>query len=159
VGIDADSHELIPGDGESAPVAPVAGTRPERQLSRIFVRQAPVPEPPLDELASQRCIHHPYHLLVSVHAAVAAVQTCRYPRPALRLLPGPCDSARLPLATLPRCAHAADWARGCSCSQPRFATPYWGAAGGESRSSGRVRRRSAASTDVPSGPAGTGLRR
>jgi hypothetical protein len=29
-GIDADSHELIPRDSESAPVASVAGPRPER---------------------------------------------------------------------------------------------------------------------------------
>src|SRR5262249_30631268 len=57
LGGNAHGHELIPGDCESALVASVAGPRPKRQLSRNFVRQTPIPEPPLDEPANQRCVH------------------------------------------------------------------------------------------------------
>ena len=75
LGVDADSHELMPGNGEFAPVTSVAGPRREHQLSRVSARETTIPEPPLDELANQRLIHHHAHLLVSIHHVVDAVQT------------------------------------------------------------------------------------
>ena len=55
--VNADGHPPIQHDRCAAPVAVVAGPRPERQLDRVDIRKATVPEPSLDELTNESCIH------------------------------------------------------------------------------------------------------
>jgi len=53
----ADGHPPIQHDRGAAPVAVVAGPRPERQLNRVAIRKATVPEPSLDELTNESGMH------------------------------------------------------------------------------------------------------